>query len=150
MLETTPEEFIQRHVAHAARGLVYPQPEGSPLMEFAAGGRVLYLFDRTGPFSQRPGEASVIVHGILNRWAPAEVQAEQLSVVGVSALEGVGRVLERPRPHTAVVQARLPLVLSSFGPLPVQVGDWISFGTEAPLHGFLVSPADHPTLYPGK
>ena len=162
MFESSPEEFVDRYRQHAARGLIYPQPEGSPLLEFAAGGRVLYLFDRCGPYAARPGAASVIVHGVLQSWEvlPAgEGNGESLSVVGVSALEGSGRVLALPGAlpspsvglgaagpgrvgQTVVVQARLRLVLSAYPPQPfgtLQLGDWLRFRTEAPLHGFVLT-----------
>ena len=63
---------------------------------------------------------------------------EVLTVHGVSSVEGRGRLLSASRRHW-VVQARLPLVLSSFDPLPVvEPGAWVSFRTLPPLHGFLV------------
>ncbi len=142
MIEISPEEFTERHRQYAAEGLIYPQPEGSPLLEFAAGGRVLYLLDRCGPYSARPGLAQVIVNGMLDRAEPTDQQQESLTVVGVSGLEGVGQILERPRggAPTLVVQARLKLVLNADTALPdLKVGDWISFSTVPPLHGFTVN-----------
>ncbi|CAM3967288.1 hypothetical protein [Deinococcus marmoris] len=141
-LESSERDFAARYASHAAHGLIYPQPEGSPLLEFLAGGRVLYLFDRSGPYSAPPGEARVVVHGVLEAGSvdllPGSEHREILSVQGVSALEGCGRVT-----HTVgkawVVQARLPLVLAAFEPLPpVLPGQWITFRTLAPLHGFVV------------
>jgi len=145
MIEISPEEFTDRHLQYAAEGLIYPQPEGSPLLEFAAGGRVLYLLDRCGPYTARPGMARVIVNGVLNRCAFTDARSESLSVQGVSGLEGVGQVLDRPRggAPTLVVQARLMLVLNAHASLTdFRVGDWVSFATEPLLHGFTVtSPA---------
>ena len=141
-LESSERDFAAQYAAHAAHGLIYPQPEGSPLLEFAAGGRVLYLFDRCGPYAAQPGEARVVVHGVLEAdgvdLLSGADHRELLSVQGVSALEGCGRIT-----HTLgkmwVVQARLPLVLAAFGPLPpVTPGQWITFRTLAPLHGFVV------------
>ncbi|ADV66247.1 hypothetical protein [Deinococcus maricopensis] len=136
-LESTPEEFAARFAAFAAQGVVYPQPEGSPLLEFTAGGRVLYLFDRSGPYAARPGPARVVVHGVARRWALSDAREEALGAVGVSAVEGVGVVLSVAR-QVLVVQARLPLVLGVLGGAAgVSVGDWVAFETEPPLHGFL-------------
>ncbi|CAM3902847.1 hypothetical protein [Deinococcus frigens] len=141
-LESSERDFAARFAPHAAHGLVYPQPEGSPLLEFVAGGRVLYLFDRSGPYAARPGAAWVVVHGVLEpdslELLSGEEHLETLSVQGVSALEGCGQVT-----HTVgrawVVQARLPLVLAAFEELPpVMPGQWIAFRTLAPLHGFIV------------
>ena len=143
MLETSVEDFVARFAADAAAGQLYPQPEGSPLMEFVAGGRTLYLFDRTGPYTAKPGAARVIVHGTLAHFAlvsgSAAKREHKLMSVGVSSVEGVGQISRLASRFTVVVQARVPLVLSSFTPLPeLTVGEWLSFETQPPLHGFLV------------
>ena len=140
-LETSEQEFADRFAAYAATGELYPQREGSPLLEFVAGGRVLYLFDRCGPYAARPGPARVVVHGMLD---PAQTAVlggsaeESLSVQGVSALSGCGQVLEASR-RVWVVQARVPLVLAAFESLPpVRAGNWVRFVTLPPLHGFVL------------
>ncbi|WP_034385960.1 hypothetical protein [Deinococcus sp. YIM 77859] len=145
ILESSETEFAARFAAFAAEGEVYPQPEGSPLLEFRAGGRILYLFDRSGPYAARPGWARVVVHGVLDpagtcRLPPAEgdKRQETLTVVGISSVEGTGEVLKASA-HTWVVRARVPLVLAAFEPLPpVRPGDWVAFRTLPPLHGFLI------------
>lgn len=144
-LENSEGEFAAQYAGYAAQGQLYPAREGSPLLEFASAGRVLYLFDRMGPYTWQPGPAHVIVHGILDTEAlnilPASEGAahkEALSVLGISGVEGTGQVLHVTR-RTCVVQARVPLVLSAFEPLPgVAVGDWLHFKTLPPLHGFVV------------
>ncbi|THF71250.1 hypothetical protein E7T06_04070 [Deinococcus sp. Arct2-2] len=142
-LESSETEFASRYAAWAAVGQVYPQREGSPLLEFSSGGRVLYLFDRSGPYVVRPGPARLVVHGILDLAATEpcpkpEDAREQLTVIGISGLEGVGEVLDVSR-RSWVVRARLPLVLSSFTPLPdARPGDWVTFRTLPLLHGFAV------------
>ncbi|WP_309572369.1 hypothetical protein [Deinococcus sp.] len=140
-LESSEREFTERFAEFAASGVLYAQVEGSPLLEFASGGRVLYLFDRCGPYAAPPGPARVVVHGILDELTPLpedHERSEVLSVQGISGAEGRGRVLAVER-STWVVHARLPLVLSSFvGGLQVQVGDWVSFRTVPPMHGFVL------------
>lgn len=141
-LESSERDFAARFAPYAAHGLIYPQPEGSPLLEFVAGGRVLYLFDRSGPYAAQPGPARVVVHGVLQ---PGSVErasperGETLSVQGVSALEGCGQITH-VLGRAWVVRARLPLVLAAFEELPeVSAGQWVTFRTLAPLHGFIVS-----------
>lgn len=149
-LETDPESFAARFAAHAAHGELLPQPEGSPLMEFVVAGLALYLFDRTGPYTARPGPAQVVIHGVLEGCEVVHDAAPSLQVVGVSQLTGVGEVRAVDSRHTVIVHVAegagpLPLVLSGFAPLPrVQVGDLLAFTTQPPLHGFLVMspPAD--------
>lgn len=138
-LETAPDEFAACFAPHAAHGELWPQPEGSPLMEFVVGGLPLYLFDRTGPYTAKAGPAWVVIHGVLQAFEQLDEAAPQLHPLGVSQLEGVGQVIAVESRRTVIIEARLPLVLSSFTPLPaLQVGDWLGFATEAPLHGFLV------------
>ena len=146
-LESSELEFASRYEAFAAQGQLYPQREGSPLLEFASGGRVLYLFDRSGPYRGRPGPARVVVHGVLDHagggprvLTPDEAARarETLAVVGVSEVEGVGELLAVSR-RVWVVRARLPLVLGAFEDLPrAEVGGWVAFRTLPPLHGFLL------------
>ncbi len=142
-LETSEREFAARYAEFAAEGTLYPSREGSPLLEFGVAGRVLYLFDRSGPYAAAPGAARLVVHGVLEDAGLRPLTAqedlqEQLHAVGVSGIEGRGVVLAVQR-QVVVVRARLPLVLGSFGPLPeVQPGDWVSFRTVPPLHGFMV------------
>ncbi|KEF34093.1 MULTISPECIES: hypothetical protein [Deinococcus] len=141
-LESSETEFAATYAPYAAEGVLYPGREGSPLLEFAAGGRVLYLFDRSGPYAARPGPARFIIHGLLDPdgtqlLTEHEEPAERLDVVGVSAVAGQGVLLQVGRLNW-VVRARVPLVLGSFIPLPpAQPGDWVAFRTLPPLHGFL-------------
>lgn len=142
-LENSEQEFLTRYAEFAASGTLYPQIEGSPLMEFSSAGRVLFLFDRTGPYRAHPGPARVLVHGVVNAdgWtlvAPGEARDEAFTMLGASEAEGVGEVIHVSR-RSCVVRARLPVVLSTFDSLPAaQVGDWVRFRTLPPLHGFLV------------
>lgn len=142
-LENSEQEFLDRYAEFAASGVLYPQIEGSPLMEFSTAGRVLFLFDRTGPYRAQPGEARVLVHALVEAsgWQVLSEEAgrqEKFNMVGVSEAEGTGEVISLSR-RACVVRARLPLVLSAFDPLPdVALGDWVSFRTLPPLHGFLI------------
>ena len=143
-LENSEAEFMARYGEYAASGLLYPQPEGSPLLEFAAGGRVLYLFDRCGPYAAPPGPARVVVNGLLDLPATEVLgqdapQGETLTLVGISAAEGCGQI-EQVLGRSWVVRARLPLVLSAYSVLPAaRPGDWVRFRTLPPLHGFVLT-----------
>ncbi|GHF45949.1 hypothetical protein HNQ07_002331 [Deinococcus metalli] len=144
-LESSEREFREQYAAFAATGTLYAQVEGSPLLEFSAGGRVLYLFDRCGPYGAPPGPARVVVHGIveeLTQLPEDEERVETLTVQGVSGIEGRGRVLEVGR-STWVVHARVPLVLASFARGPaLHPGEWVAFRTAPPLHGFVLGKDD--------
>ncbi|GGJ41977.1 hypothetical protein [Deinococcus roseus] len=137
VLENSIEEFIERFRTDATQGSLYPQPEGSVLLEFVAGGQVMYLFDRTGPYIARPGPARVIVHPLLKSLEPTDQHEEVLTSSQISALEGVGQVT-RTEKGFIIVQARIPLVcgLLDQDVVNVKPGDWVRFETLAPTHGF--------------
>jgi hypothetical protein len=118
---------------------LYPQIEASPLLEVRVGGRVVYLFDRTGPYSAVNGEALMIVNPMVDRLIVAETQEADLNVLGVSRLEGVGRVVA-VEPNHVVLEARALLVIGVLDDSwrKVKVGDWVGFSSLEPVHGFFV------------
>lgn len=158
-LENSAAEFAENYAQYAAQGAIHPSIEGSPLIEFAAAGRVFYLFDRNPPYTMSTGPAHMLIHGILdldylaeqatpnhpNKKAEkeAELEGEWLNVCEVSILEGHGQIIHtstHTHHHVWVIHARVPLVLAAFEELPhVDTGDWVHFRTLAPLHGFLIS-----------
>ncbi len=140
VLESSPDEFVARFQEFAARGVLYPHIEGSPLLEFASKGRVLYLFDRCGPYGLSSGEASVIVHPLLKTWELTAEREERLFSSGISSVEGTGRILEVQRGFL-IVQARIVLVMGVLDNVMPKVlaGEWIGFSSEAPIHGFVLS-----------
>ncbi len=139
ILEHSVEEFAQRFAGRANAVALYPQPLGSPLLEFCAGGLVLYLFDRTGP-QVASGAAKVIVHPLL-RWLeriPPQ-DAPELACSAISALSGSGQV-EAAERGFLIVQSQLLLVcgLLEGGEPAASPGDWVRFTSHAPVHGFVV------------
>lgn len=141
VLENSVAEFVERWREHAANALLYPQPEGSPLLEARLGGRVVYLLDRTGPYTARPGEARVIVHPVAETLAATDETEDRLTVTGVSRLEAVGSVLEVAR-SVVVVLARVPLVVGVFDESwrRLRAGDRVGVQSLAPVHGFYLGP----------
>lgn len=141
LLENSIEEFVERFREHAALGHLYPQTEGSVLLEFSCAGQVIYLFDRTGPYLRPFGDqVPVIVHPLLASWDFSPEQVASLATPRISAIHGVGQVSHLYRGFV-VVNSLFPLV---FGILEDQmpklaVGDWIRFESLAPVHGFVVS-----------
>jgi hypothetical protein len=137
VLENSIAEFIQSWKHHATLALVYPQPEGSPLLEVRIGGRVIYVLDRVGPYAARPGEANLIVHPVAETVSRVQATEEILKPVGVSRIEAVGPVLETARGFV-VVQARAPLVVGVFDDSwrDLKPGEFVSVQSLEPVHGF--------------
>jgi hypothetical protein len=148
ILENSIEEFIERFREYAAPGHLYPRLEGSPLLEFSAAGRVLYLLERTAPYFRLAGDVSVIVHPVLksiqlepvgSEAIPHQTLEEQLFVSGISGLHGVGRIVELQKGFV-VVQAKIPLVLGVLEDTMPKflLGEWVRFESEPVLHGFVL------------
>jgi hypothetical protein len=136
VLEHSIAEFIERFKHHASRVTLYPQTEASPLMEVKLSNRVIYLFDRTGPYSAKPGEALVIVNPTAETVFKTDAE-EALTITGVSSLEGVGRVLETQQGYV-IIEARAVMVVGVFDDSwrVVKVGDQVGFSSLDPVHGF--------------
>ena len=139
VLEHSTIEFMEHFKAHAARVFLYPQIEASPLLEARVGGRVFYLLDRMGPYAAVNGEAMMIVNPMVDSLANSEIPEADLRVIGISKLEGVGRVLA-VEPNHVVLEARAPLVIGVLDDSwrKTRVGDWVSFSSLEPVHGFFV------------
>ena len=139
VLEHSTIEFVEHFKAHAARVFLYPQIEASPLLEVRVGGRVIYLFDRTGPYGAVNGEALLIVNPMVNTLALAQTQEAILNILGVSKLEGVGKVIA-VEPNHVVLEARATLVIGVLDDSwrKVKIGDWVGFSSLEPVHGFFV------------
>ncbi|MFC6591659.1 hypothetical protein ACFP81_06300 [Deinococcus lacus] len=143
-LEHSETDFAERYADYAAQGWLWPQVEGSPLLEFECGGHVLYLLDRCGPY--HPREARVVVHGVLDmtRSAPVPPGQRWLESHRISGVCGCGEVLAA-WPRLVAVDAGVPLVLGSLdSPLGLRPGDWLEFVTQPPLHGFVLGKSGAP------
>lgn len=138
VLENSVAEFIERWKHHTTRVTLYPQLEGSPLLEIAVGGRVLYLLDRVGPYAAKPGETTMIVNPMAETVFSVDLTEASLTITGISAIEAVGQVLEVSRDFV-VIQARLPLVVGVLDQSwkEISVGQMVSFVSLEPIHGFL-------------
>lgn len=137
VIESSVAEFVERWREHAIPVHLYPQPEGSPLIEAHFAGRVLYLLDRAGPYALRPGETRLIINPVTATVVRADEQEERLHVTGVSRIEATGQVLD-VTPSLLVVRALAPLVVGVFDDSwrGVSRGDWVSFTSLEPVHGF--------------
>jgi hypothetical protein len=144
VLEHSVTEFIERFKHHAARVTLYPQTEASPLLEARVGGRVVYLFDRVGPYSAKAGEALVIVNPMSETVFRTDAE-ESLTINGVSSIEGVGQVLETQQGYV-VVQARAPLVVGVLDDSwkHAKVGDRVAFSSVDAVHGFYLKAVTTP------
>ncbi len=138
VLENSVAEFIERWKHHTTRVTLYPQLEGSPLLEIGAGGRVLYVLDRVGPYAAKPGEVNMIVNPMTQTVFPVNLSEASLTVTSISGIEAVGEVLEVSRDFV-VIQARLPLVVGVLDQSwkDIKTGQMVSFVSLEPIHGFL-------------
>ena len=137
VLEHSVFEFIERFKQHAVKTTLYPQIEGSPLIEAKLGSQVIYLFDRTGPYSAKHGAALVIVNPVTETIAPSEAE-DLLSITGISSLEAVGIVLEMEQSHVIVKTRGVTLVVGVLDDSwkSVKLGQRVAFKSVDAVHGF--------------
>ncbi len=140
VFEDSPEGFVARWRAYSVEAELFAKTEGHPLIECRIGDSVLQLFERTGPYLSKAGEARLIINPTVDRLeASAFALTPGVEVAAVSAISASGTVLEVDG-RTAVVDAGLPLVVYSLDPLPPDLvkGAAVSFESHAPVHGFVV------------
>ena len=137
VLEHSIFEFIERFKQHAIKTTLYPQIEGSPLMEAKLGSQVIYLFDRTGPYSAKHGSALVIVNPVTETITSSQAD-ELLSITGVSSVEAVGVVVETEQSHVIVKVKGVTLVVGVLDDTwkNIKVGQRVEFKSVDAVHGF--------------
>jgi hypothetical protein len=137
-MEDSVEGFIAQFKPYATTVELLPKVEGSPLLECVAGQQVIHLLERTGPYTSRPGKAQVILNPNTKAIQKAEKAEKGVQVIAVSRLRAQGLVLEHHQ-DTLIVDAGIPLVVSLLNDSQnVNLGDYVSFESITPIHGFVV------------
>ncbi|MEZ4632588.1 MAG: hypothetical protein R2880_18065 [Deinococcales bacterium] len=148
MIEDSVENFITKWKTYAVKVEIFPMVEGSPLVECGLLGKVLHLFERTGPYEshltliQHKKYCDIIIHAMLENLKLSDEPSKSFRVTGLSKLWANGLILLRFDPFL-VLDVGFPLVIASFDALPddVAAGDWLEINSLSPLHGFIVPPA---------
>ena len=141
MIEESPEAFIQRWRAHAADVQLFPRTEGSPLLECLAGGSILQLLDRTGPYvASGAGRRHVILNPMVEALEPNLDGVSGLEVSGLGALAGSGRVVMCEGRMSVVDCGGVPFVVAVVGDdaQELEAGGYVRFTALPPVHGFVV------------
>lgn len=142
MIEEGPESFMQRWSRHAAEGVLFARPEGSPLLEVLLGGVIVQLLERTNPYLGTPGRARLLVQPTTDSVEnpPEGDDARWIDVPRRGAMRAQGRVIEREG-RLLVVDAGVPLLVDvpglngEEGPAP---GEGVRFTARPPIHGFVL------------
>lgn len=145
MIEESVEAFIVRYKPYAATVELLPRVEGSPLLECYTGKQVLRLFERTNPYLAKPGKVRLIINPSAEHLTASDTPHKALRTVALGQLAINGLLLERER-HSAIVDAGLPLVVTTFEPIDegLSIGDWVRCLTLIPIHGFVLPKAEQP------
>jgi hypothetical protein len=139
MLEDSVESFITRFRPFATEVELLPHLEGSPLLECLVAEKVLHLMERTGPYLTRAGKVRLIINPMTKVVEKQASSGKWLKIPALSSLEAQGVVLESDG-QVLVVDAGVPLVVSVLeDSVRVAQGDWVSFSSLAPVHGFVVT-----------
>lgn len=120
------------------------------MLELEAGGAILQVLERTGPYLAPPGIARAIINPTAATIAVNRSGVKSLESTGVGRARGCGLITLREDPFL-VVDAGAPLVLGVEGPLPPEAvpGAWVSFEAVPPIHGFVV-PEPRQTILRGR
>ena len=147
MFEESVESFITQWRPYAADVTLFPNTEGSPLLECRAGDAIFGVLERTGPYAVHSGSAKLILHVMVESVHLVDEETRTLEVSGPSRLHANGVVLLR-QGQMLVLDAGAPLVVGSFAPLPEELaaGNWVSLAALPPVHGFLVPKVLRSTL----
>ena len=139
MIEESAESFILEFKPYAAPVEVLPRLEGSPMLECVTGHTVLHLLERTGPYDVVAGPAQVLINPVASKLERAAQEVKTLTPVALSRITATGLVLER-HADALIIDTGVPLVVTMFAPFPADIaaGDWLSFESLAPIHGFFV------------
>ena len=141
MIEDSVESFILQFKPYAADVEILPRIEGSPLLECLVSGKILHLMERTAPYRSPTGRAKVILNPVSEQVTLSQETKKTFSAPVLGRLKAQGVVLERDT-RVIVMDAGVPIVVSSFNDIPTTIapGDWVSFESLAPLHGFVLLP----------
>lgn len=139
MFEESPDGFISRWRKHAASARIFSRTEGLPLLEVEAGGSILQVLERTGPYLAGPGMAKVIINPTASSVEVRSNGRRSVEVAGIGKMSGCGEVIHREDPFL-VLDVGAPVVLGVVEALPAEAvpGSWVSFEAIPPIHGFVV------------
>ena len=140
LMEDSVEGFMLHYKPYAASVEVLPKTEGSPLLEVVvAGQKVIHLLERTAPYVSKPGKAQVIVNPMTQTLIKSDEAVKSITIPALSKVRVQGVVLE-VFPDAAIIDAGVTLVVSLLEEFPsdIALGDFISFDSLSPVHGFVV------------
>jgi len=138
MIEESLENFITQYKPYAVNAELLGHTEGSPLIECVVQDKVLHFLERTGPYLSTPGKHNVILNPVIKTYSEATEPTKHFESNAISQLKATGLVLEN-QDKSLIVDVGVNIVLSSAeGFEGVATGDWISFESLAPIHGFVL------------
>ncbi len=138
MIEDSVESFISQFKPYALELTLMPHVEGATLVECVVATKVLHFMERTNPYLSISGQQNVILNASSNALKPSLDTQKSFEVSALSQIKANGLVLERSA-RNVIVDVGVTLVVSLFDTdAEVTVGDWVSFESFAPMHGFVV------------
>ncbi len=138
-MEDSVEGFLLHYKPYAASVEILPKTEGSPLLEVVAAQKVLHLLERTAPYGAKPGKAQVIVNPMTQTLSKSDEAVKSISVPALGKMRVQGVVLEVLL-EAVIIDAGVPLVVSLLEEFPndIALGDYVSFDSLSPIHGFVI------------
>lgn len=139
MFEESTDAFMARWRNHAASVRIFSRTEGTPLLECEAGGAILQMLERTGPYLAPPGDARVIINPTAAEISLHGGGMKRLEANVIGDVRGCGEVVVRDDPFL-VLDTGVPIVLGVQAPLKDEVrqGTMVSFDAVPPIHAFVL------------
>ena len=141
VIEDSVESFITQFKPYAADLELLPGIEGASLVACIAKGKILHFLERTNPYLAHINRANIILNPSVKGVNEETSGPKHFEPYTTSAVKAKGIVLERQL-NALVIDAGIPFVVTSFEPIKeaIRSGDWISFESFAPIHGFILQP----------
>ena len=139
MIEDSPEQFVREWGSYAGQVEIFPHPDNTPLIEVRlATGKVVHLFDRSGPYTMQPGHSEVLINPMITAFTLSD-EAPIVHEQHPGALTAVGEV-DRVAGRTFGLRAGdVSLAVSVLGAELPAVGQRIRFESVPGVHAFVVA-----------
>lgn len=150
MFEESADGFVNRWREYAATVRIFSRTEGLPLLEAEAGGAILQMLERTGPYLAPPGAARMIINPTAQSVELHYAGRKAIEVGGLGQAHICGEIVRRDDPFL-VIDAGAPLIVGVMEPIPDEAvaGTSVAFQSLPPIHGFVLPEARPPTVRGG-
>lgn len=138
MIEDSPEQFVRQWGEYASEVEIFPHIENTPLFEVRLEtGKIIHLFDRTGPYTVKPGPEEVLINPMISEFSLSD-EDPVVEEHRRGHLRAVGTVEQVDGKTFGFRSGPVLLAVSVIGDTLPNVGDTIAFSSLPGVHAFIV------------